>query len=144
MFKRILVPTDGSELSEKAIAGAIDYAKTAGAAVVAIGVNVMWEPYLYGDTWMANVPTIMEESKKRMAETLALVDRAFEAAGIPHETVSVEDEHPWKAILETAKQHGCDAIFMASHGRHGLDALVLGSETHKVLTHSTVPVLVFR
>jgi nucleotide-binding universal stress UspA family protein len=144
MFKKILVPTDGSELSEKAVAGAIDYAKNTGATLIALGVSVLWEPYLYGDAWSANLPVIMEESKKLTSETLAAAARAFEAAGIPHETVFAVDEHPWRVILETAKQHGCDAIFMASHGRRGFDALVLGSETHKVLTHATLPVLVFR
>ena len=143
MFKKILVPTDGTEFSAKAVAGAIDYAKESGATLVGLTVNQLLSPFVYGDVYSANLPFIVDENKKLMAENLAVVRREFEAAGVPHEMAFVDDEHPWKAILDTAKRYGCDAIFMASHGRHGIDALVLGSETHKVLTHTTLPVLVF-
>ena len=75
---------------------------------------------------------------------LAVIEAAARAAGVPYEGVHVLHDHPYEAILEVAKQRGCDLIVMASHGRRGIAALVLGSETHKVLTHGTIPTLVFR
>jgi nucleotide-binding universal stress UspA family protein len=112
-------------------------------------VNELLLPLIYGDAWSAAIPTpvdesILEEVKKIAAAHLETIGRELEAAGIAHEMVIVDNEQPWKAILEAASRHGCDAIFMASHGRHGFDALVLGSQTHKVLTHTELPVLVFR
>ncbi len=144
MFKKILIPTDGSSLSEIAITGAIDYAKSGGAKLVGLTVSEKMPPLMYGEVWSGVAPINFEENIKIYKKQLAAVGQKFEAAGISHEIVFVEDEHPWKAILDTAKERGCDAIFMASHGRRGVDAVLLGSETNKVLTHSTIPVLVYR
>jgi len=77
-------------------------------------------------------------------KTLGAVAAAAQAAGVACETVQVEHEHPYRAIIHTADSKGCDLIVMASHGRHGVSAIVLGSETVKVLTHCKIPVLVHR
>jgi nucleotide-binding universal stress UspA family protein len=82
--------------------------------------------------------------QKQAANTLGAVTHAAQAAGVACEAVQVEHEHPYRAIIETAGSKGCDLIVMASHGRHGISAIVLGSETVKVLTHCKIPVLVQR
>jgi nucleotide-binding universal stress UspA family protein len=134
MFKKILLPTDGSELSDKAIAGAMQMAAKLGAGIV--GLTVV-EPYSYSSLSEYR-PESFDDYEARMneaaAERLAKVKSAAAAAGVA----------PYEAIIETASKNGCDVIFMASHGRRGLNALLLGSETQKVLTHSTVPVMVYR
>jgi nucleotide-binding universal stress UspA family protein len=83
-------------------------------------------------------------TSQRASKWLAPIAEAAEAAGVSCETVHVTDNHPWQAIIATTKARGCDLIVMASHGRRALSALVIGSETVKVLTHSTIPVLVYR
>lgn len=144
MFKRILVPTDGSELSNKAIAAAIDLAKTLKAAVV--GVTTL-EPYSYSNLSEYR-PETLDDYEERMekvgAERLAQLADAAVRAGVPVETVTVKSFSPYEAIIDTAKGKGCDLIVMASHGRRGLNAVLLGSETQKVLTHSSIPVMVYR
>jgi nucleotide-binding universal stress UspA family protein len=144
MFKKILLPTDGSELSGKAIEGAIKMAKELGASVV--GLTVV-EPYSYS-TLSEYRPETLEAFEARNAQAaeqrLAPIVQAAKDAGVPCETVTVKSFSPYEAIIEAAKQRGCDVIFMASHGRRGLSAVLLGSETQKVLTHSTIPVLVYR
>jgi len=144
MFKKILVPTDGSELSAKAIAGAIDYARLAGARLVGLCVV---EPYPYvplGDAPMALSHNLIEYIEQMAHANAAKFNEAARAAGVDHEAVVVDHPSPWSAIIDTAQAHQCDAIFMASHGRKGLNAMLLGSETHKVLINSTLPVMVFR
>lgn len=144
MFKRILLPTDGSELSSRAIAGAIDMAKKLGAKIV--GVTVV-EPYSYSSLSEYR-PESYEDYEARMnkvaQDRLDGLAAAGKAAGVEVETKIVRSFSPYEAIIETAKKNECDAIFMASHGRRGLSAVLLGSETQKVLTHSTIPVLVYR
>jgi nucleotide-binding universal stress UspA family protein len=144
MFKKILLPTDGSELSAKAIQGAIKMARELGAAVV--GVTVV-EPYSYS-TLSEYRPETLEAFEARNAQAaeqrLAPIVQAAKDANVPCETVTIKSFSPYEALIDTAKKHGCDVIFMASHGRRGLSAVLLGSETQKVLTHSTIPVLVYR
>jgi nucleotide-binding universal stress UspA family protein len=144
MFKKILLPTDGSELSAKAVQGALKMAGQLGASVV--GVTVV-EPYSYS-TLSEYRPETLEAFEARNAQAaeqrLAPVVQAAKDANVPCETVMVKSFSPYEAIIDTAKKHGCDVIFMASHGRRGLSAVLLGSETQKVLTHSTIPVLVYR
>ena len=144
MFKRILVPTDGSELSEKAIKAAVDLAHTLKASVV--GMTTL-EPYSYSNLSEYR-PETLDDYEARMdkagAERLARIADAASQAGLPVETVSVKSFSPYEAIIDTAKASKCDLIVMASHGRRGLNAVLLGSETQKVLTHSTIPVMVFR
>jgi nucleotide-binding universal stress UspA family protein len=144
MFKKILLPTDGSELSVKAVQGAIKMASELGASVV--GLTVV-EPYSYS-TLSEYRPETLEAFEARNAQAaeqrLAPLLQAAQAANVPCETMAVKSFSPYEAIIDAAKKSGCDVIFMASHGRRGLSAVLLGSETQKVLTHSTIPVLVYR
>lgn len=144
MFKRILVPTDGSDLSNKAVAAAIDLAKALNAAMV--GMTTL-EPYSYSNLSEYR-PETLDDYEARMdqvgAERLAKLADMATKAGVPIETVTVKSFLPYEAIIDTAKGKGCDLIVMASHGRRGLNAVLLGSETQKVLTHSSVPVMVYR
>ncbi len=144
MFKKILLPTDGSELSSRAIAGAIDMAKRLGARI--LGMTVV-EPYSYSSLSEYR-PESFEDYEARMTkvaqERLDALAGAAKAAGVEAEAKIVRSFSPYEAIIETARSNDCDAIFMASHGRRGLSAVLLGSETQKVLTHSTIPVLVYR
>ena len=144
MFKRILVPTDGSELSNKAIAAAVDMAQTLKATLV--GMTTL-EPYSYSNLSEYR-PETLDDYEARMdqagAERLGRIADAARQAGVPAETVSVKSFSPYEAIIDTAKSKNCDLIIMASHGRRGLNAVLLGSETQKVLTHSSIPVMVYR
>lgn len=144
MFKRILVPTDGSELSNKAITAAIELAATLKAAVV--GMTTL-EPYSYSNLSEYR-PETLDDYEARMersgVERLARISAAAAQAGIGVETVTVKSFSPYEAIIDVAKDKGCDLIVMASHGRRGLNAVLLGSETQKVLTHSSIPVMVYR
>jgi nucleotide-binding universal stress UspA family protein len=144
MIKKILLPTDGSELSAKAIAGAVDLAAKLGAQVV--GITIV-EPYSYSSLSEYR-PESFDDYEARMEkaalERLASLESAAKAANVRVETMVVKSFSPYEAIIDAAKKHGCDTIFMASHGRRGLNAVLLGSETQKVLTHSTIPVMVYR
>ncbi len=144
MFKKILLPTDGSELSLKAIDGALEFAKALNAGVV--GLTVV-EPYSYSNLSEYRPETLDDYEQRTMkaaADRLGKIADAAAKASIPIETVTVKSFSPFEAIIDTAKSKGCDVIFMASHGRRGLSAVLLGSETQKVLTHSTIPVMVYR
>lgn len=145
MYANILIPTDGSELAEKAVQHGIALAKRIGATVTALTVL---PPFHAFTTDMQMVEDTPSQYKARMQEhaekTLGAVAQAAQAAGVACEMVHVEHEHPYQAIIDTAASKGCDLIVMASHGRHGISAIVLGSETVKVLTHSKIPVLVHR
>jgi nucleotide-binding universal stress UspA family protein len=144
MFKKILLPTDGSDLSSKAIQGGLAFAKALHARVV--GLTVV-EPYSYSNLSEYRPETLdnyEERMMKTAAERLGKVADAAAQASIPFETLTVKSFSPFEAIIDTAKAKGCDVIFMASHGRRGLSAVLLGSETQKVLTHSTIPVMVYR
>ncbi|MGZ8272824.1 MAG: universal stress protein [Burkholderiaceae bacterium] len=144
MFKRILVPTDGSELSDKAIASAVELARTLKASV--IGMTTL-EPYSYSNLSEYR-PETLDDYEARTdqagAERLGRVADAASRAGVSVETVTVKSFSPYEAIIDTAKGKSCDLIVMASHGRRGLNAVLLGSETQKVLTHSSIPVMVYR
>jgi nucleotide-binding universal stress UspA family protein len=145
MFKHLLLPTDGSELSNDAIEKGIQFAKSVQARVT--GVYVM--PEFHVLTYRTEM---LEDTKDEFAadcrahadQYLAIVQRAASQAGVDCDTVSVISDHPFEAIIKTADQKGCDLIVMASHGRRGVRGLLLGGETQKVLTHSKVPVLVYR
>jgi nucleotide-binding universal stress UspA family protein len=145
MFKHILIPTDGSDLSRKAVLYGAQVAKLTGAKVIALTVR---EPYVV--TTMDAVAAIgsqeqYEEETKRYSErALTQAKMAGEAAGVQVETAEEVSDQPYRAIIAAAEANHCDLIVMASHGRRGVSALLLGSETNKVLTHSKVPVLVYR
>lgn len=144
MFKRILVPTDGSEITAKAIDAAIELAKSVGAQLYTISVK---EPFPYSaiSEMQPTPPQEFFDAQERIASkrVQAVVDLS-QQAGVHCQPYTVEALHPWEAIIDHAKRMECDLLVMASHGRRGVSALLLGSETQKVLTHSKVPVLVVR
>jgi len=144
MFKRILVPTDGSEITAKAIDAAIELAKSVGAQLYTISVK---EPFPYSaiSEMQPTPPQEFFDAQERIAtkRVHAVVEQS-QQAGLTCQSHTVEALHPWEAIIDHAKRMECDLLVMASHGRRGVSALLLGSETQKVLTHSKVPVLVVR
>jgi nucleotide-binding universal stress UspA family protein len=144
MYQRILVPTDGSEITQKAIQTAIEMASLAKAELRTIGVK---EPFPYSaiSEMQPVPPQEFFDAQERIASAhVKAVMDAAKTAGVACQGHTVEALHPWEAIIEHAKAQGCDLIVMASHGRRGVAALLLGSETQKVLTHSTLPILVVR
>jgi nucleotide-binding universal stress UspA family protein len=144
MYKHILIPTDGSDLSKDAVQYGISLAKSANAKVTGITVSTPFHVFATDPDMLTDTS---ESYKKRMTtiatKYLGQVKDAAAAAGVSCDTVHVEHEHPFQAIIDAAKTKGYDLIVMASHGRRGISAIVLGSETVKVLTHS-IPVLVYR
>jgi nucleotide-binding universal stress UspA family protein len=144
MFKRILVPTDGSDITAKAIDTSIALAKSVGAKLYTISVK---EPFPYSaiSEMQPTPPQEFFDAQERIAaKRVQAVSELCAAADVPCQVHTVEALHPWEAIIDHAKRMECDLLVMASHGRRGVSALLLGSETQKVLTHSKVPVLVVR
>lgn len=145
MYKNILVTTDGSEFSERAFGHAADLAKALGAKLTAVTVTppiqfIAIEGVVYPED---------PEKHRQMTEAQAkaaldVVAKTAQARGVACELVQLESPQPYEGIIAAAKDKGCDLIVMASHGRRGISAFLLGSETQKVLTHSTIPVLVYR
>ena len=145
MYKHILVPTDGSALSRKAVRTAAALAKTLKAQVTAIHVMEPWDPPSGVEAAAFQMPRLMREYERNMrASAKKVLTKVATDVKAPCETVAVFGSHPWEAIVKTAASRKCDVIVMASHGRRGLAGLLLGSETTKVLTHSKIPVLVCR
>lgn len=145
MFKHILIATDGSELAAKAVAQGLDIAKGLGAKVMVINVTEPWVAVAPGEVAMAFPIKEYDESvAANAAHILAAAESASKTAGVDCTTRHVRDQFPAEGIIETAEKHGCDLIVMASHGRRGLMRFLLGSQAIKVLTHSTIPVLVCR
>jgi len=144
MYQRLLVPTDGSEITAKAVEAAVSLAKLSGASLVTLCVK---EPFPYSaiSEMQPVPPQEFYDAQERIAASRvkAVLDAAV-AAGVACEGATVEALHPWEAILDMAKTKGCDLIVMASHGRRGMAALLIGSETSRVLTHSPLPVLVVK
>jgi nucleotide-binding universal stress UspA family protein len=141
----VLIPTDGSDLSDEAIQYGTGLAKAVNAKVTGVTVLTPFhflaiEPDIVADT----LESYRQRQATVAAQCLDKVKEAAEAAGVNYEVVHVEHEHPYKAIIDVANSKGCDLIVMASHGRRGISAIVLGSETVKVLTHSNIPVVVVR
>jgi nucleotide-binding universal stress UspA family protein len=145
MYKHILIPTDGSDLSKLAIEHGISLAKATKARVTSLTVITpsqlfTLEPEIVSET--------VEDYKKHMVnfatKCLDQVKSAALAQDVACDVMYVEHDHPYQAIIDAAVNQRCDLIVMASHGRRGISAVVLGSETVKVLTHSTIPVLVYR
>jgi nucleotide-binding universal stress UspA family protein len=145
MYTNILLPTDGSELAGKAVRHGIDLAKRIGAKTTALTVLPPFHVFTADTQMLEDTPSQYQARMHKHAEkTLGAVVEAALAAGVPCEMVQLEHEHPYQAIIDTAASKGCDLVVMASHGRRGIAAIVLGSETVKVLTHSKIPVLVHR
>jgi nucleotide-binding universal stress UspA family protein len=150
MYRHILIPTDGSELAEHAVTNGLSLAKSVGAKVTVI---IVQEPF----DWLSvpetrasqrqafeNLARHNEQVERHAADVLGRAADAAKQAGVPCDTIQVANAPPYKAIIETASDKGCDLIAMSSHGRGGLSAVVLGSVTNKVLTHTKAPVLVYR
>ena len=144
MFKRIMVPTDGSEITGRAVRTAIDLARTLGASVETLCVK---EPFPYGAVaeMQPTPPQEFFDAQERAAagHVQAVLD-ACAKAGVPCNAATVDGLQPWEAIVEQAQKTGCDLLVMGSHARSGFAALFLGSETRDVLKHSSIPVLVVR
>ena len=145
MYKHVLIPIDGTALSEAALDKSLTFAREIGAKVTVLmtiepAPIVMMAMVQLTEQQNRYHQHAVEQAARHLGEALAKA----KAAGVPCDTVQVDHDHPYRAIIETAASRGCDLIAMASHGRRGISALVLGSETTKVLTHSTTPVLVYR
>ena len=145
MYKRILLPTDGTEFCERAIRHGVELAKLVNATLVGVTVTQPLHSAVPRSFIPKNLAGIIHSETVKLAdEKLSTVQKVAQAAGVPVELVRQSNDHPLEGIVQTAKEKQCDLIVMASHGRRGLSGVVLGSETHKVLTHSTIPVLVVR
>ncbi len=147
MYKHILVPTDGSNLSARAIREAVAFAASTGARITGFYAAPNYSVQIYGDFVPSDFITPREFAKQtqRTAEQyLGAIQKAAQTAGVRCKTAHFLSDTPWQAIVKAARDYKCDLIFMASHGRRGLAGLLLGSETSKVLTHSKIPVLVHR
>jgi len=144
MYQRILVPTDGTEITRKAVSTAIELAKLMNARLYALSVK---EPFPYSalSEMQPTPPQEFYDAQERIAnQRVQEVHEACAAAGLSCDGQTVEALHPWEAIIDHAKRQQCDLIVMASHGRRGMAALLLGSETQRVLIHTPVPVLIVK
>jgi len=145
MFKRILLPTDGSELSSRAVLAGVSFAKEIGAQVIGMTALPDFKTFTAeADMIERTEDEYLAASETRAGKYLATASDAARSLGVECATVLVRSDDPHEAILRTARERGCDLIVMASHGRRGLSGLLLGSETQKVLVHGAIPVLVYR
>ena len=145
MFRHILLPIDGSELSEKAVRSGVRLAKTFGASVTAFHMKPKVDGFTAMMDGFERAPGDYAEDAERRSKTLlSYVSRAAKAAGVDCDVVSSTGNDPFKEIIKIASARKCDLVVMGSHGRRGIEAVLMGSETHKLLTHSRIPVLVYR
>jgi nucleotide-binding universal stress UspA family protein len=146
MFKHILVPTDGSELAKAAIRKAVQFAKSIGAQVTQVIVDEPFQLIAVDDplVYLHTQEQYLEATRKRAEAILRFGEEHAQSQGVKINSLHVYDAVIYQGIIETAKKNACDLILMASHGRRGIAALVLGSTTYKVLTHTTLPVMVWR
>ncbi|HEY0847121.1 MAG TPA: universal stress protein [Noviherbaspirillum sp.] len=145
MFSKILVPTDGSPLSDRAINAAVEFAKEFGGRIIGLSVA---EPYpfspLSGSAFTDERSAYESRAREVAQEYVRRIAAAAHVVGVPCETVVTQSFSPADDIIAVARQHACDVIFMASRGRKGLESIFIGSETHKVLAGADIPVMVFR
>ena len=147
MFKHILVPVDGSDLSKDTARRAVSFAKEAGARITAFFARPEYPVSYYGEGALIDPTTpekFAELAEQQAQQVLDFVVELCQNDGVEVDRLALSSDIPYQAIIDAATQSNCDLIFMASHGRRGISALLLGSETHKVLTHSKIPVLVYR
>jgi nucleotide-binding universal stress UspA family protein len=139
MYRHFLISTDGSELAERAVAHGLSLAKFVGAkATVIIAEERV-------GSWSGTSEAFARYTRQINIHAMSVLDRVADTAkqaGVPCDTTQVKGVQPYQAIIKTAEDRGCDLIVMASHGRSGLSAVILGSVTNKVLTHAKIPVLV--
>jgi nucleotide-binding universal stress UspA family protein len=147
MFKHLLVPTDGSALSMDTARRAVGFAKETAAKVTFFFAKPEYPVAFYGEGALIDPTTpdrFSDMADRQAREILAQCETLAKEAEVACDSLTTTSDVPYQAIIDAAASTGCDLIFMASHGRRGISGLLLGSETQKVLTHSTIPVLVFR
>jgi len=147
MFKHILIPTDGSRVAAKAIEAGVAMAKEMGARVTGYCAQEPVPTHIYGEGYVADKELVAEFDRRAAEHAQRCVDEvatAAKARGVPFEPLVTKASLPYRGIIEAAQERKCDVIFIASHGYRGLAGLLLGSVTQEVLTHSKIPVLVFR
>jgi nucleotide-binding universal stress UspA family protein len=147
MFKHILVPTDGSQLSVEAVKRAVNFARESAASITFFYAKPEYPVAFYGEGALIDPTTpekFAEMADMQAREILDACVQEASAANVTCSTLAVTSDIPYEAIIDAASSTGCDLIFMASHGRRGFSGLLLGSETQKVLTHSKIPVLIYR
>ena len=145
MFKHLLLPTDGSQMSSNAVHEAIQFAKSINASVTGIYVMPQYQTFTFQTEMLSDTKEQFEKDSRAHADQfLSVIEKAAAAAVVACDTAVATSDHPYEAIIQAAEERGCDLIVMASHGRKGLQGVLLGSETQKVLTHSPLPVLVYR
>ena len=146
MYRHILIPTDGSELAQRAVSHGLALAKAVGAKASALIIEHSFNVFDVPESKMYSMPKEVaaynEHIKAHATKVLEGVAQAAKIAGVACETMQLVHDHPYEAIIKTATEKGCDLIVMASHGKSGISGLVLGSVTIKVLTHTKIPVLV--
>jgi len=145
MFQHILLPTDGSQLSRDTAERAVSFAKAANATITALYAKPIGNTDNIGDlVEPAVLDRLVAGSDSKSKDYLGFIRKLCKDAGVECNTLSVASDSPWEAIVNVAEDNDCDLIFMSKHGRGGLTSLLLGSETYRVLTHSSIPVLVYR
>jgi nucleotide-binding universal stress UspA family protein len=147
VYSHILIPVDGSEIADKAVTAGIDFARETGARVTLFTAVPEYEPPREGAILSGRLVSLADHarnSEKLASGILAHAAQQARAANLQFDTAHAQSNRPWQAIVDAAQRHGCDAIFMGSHGRTGLSRLVHGSQTTGVLTHSSIPTMVFR
>jgi nucleotide-binding universal stress UspA family protein len=145
VFKHLLIATDGSELADKAVEKGLTLAKQLGAKATLVTVTEPWTAAVTGEMGLAfPVEEYEEGCAANAAKILTAAETLAKSTGASYETLHVKDKFPAEGIVETAKARGCDLIVMASHGRRGLSRMLLGSQANEVLTHSSIPVLIWR
>lgn len=147
MYRHILIPTDGSPTAAKAVQAGIDFAREAKARVTLFTAVPEYQPPGEGEVMSRRVLPMWEHeriSAEKAESVLGPAAQQLRAAGVQCETAFAQSDHPYQAIVEAAERLGCDLILMSSHGRNGLAGLWHGSKTHEVLTHSSIPTLVYR
>ena len=145
MYKRILIPTDGSEASQRAILAGVEFARDIGAEVVGLTVTPEFRVLSTDSEMLEDTPDeFAARSTSRANRILGDIESAARDAGVACRSEHAVNDDPYAAIIDAARRLGCDLIVMASHGRRGLKGFLLGSETQKVLVNSTIPVLVHR
>jgi nucleotide-binding universal stress UspA family protein len=146
MYRNILIATDGSALAQKAVTHGLMLAKSVGAKATALIVEAPFSVYDLPASRTGQISEVFAQHavqiKKHAAQVLSRVEDDARLAGVPCKTIQVEHDQPYEAIINIANEQGCDLIIMASHGRGGISAVLLGSVTNKVLTHTKIPVLV--
>jgi len=145
MFMHILLPTDGSPLSEAAVRQGIQFAKGINAKVTGFYVVPEFHVFTYRTEMLEGTKgQLAKDGRTHARQYLGVIENAAKEAGVTCDTAFATSDHPYEAIIQAAEKKGCDLIVMASHGKRGVQGILIGSETQKVLTHSKIPVLVYR